>query len=90
LGGFNIIAASTPEQYSGVAYGMTLLLFYIGMAIGPAVVGLYMQSYQVSISTIAGLASYPSAESYNLKYLRAWVLSLISIGLALFLKKRMR
>jgi hypothetical protein len=58
-------------QYSGVAYGMTLL-FYIGMAIGPAVVGPYMQSYQVSISTIAGLASYPSAESYNLIFLTAW------------------
>jgi hypothetical protein len=69
---------------------MPLLLFYIGMAIGPAAVGLYMQSYQISISTIAGLASYPSAESYNLIYLTAWVLSLISIGLALFLKKRMR
>ena len=88
MGGFNIVAASAPEQYSGVAYGMTLLLFYIGMAIGPAVVGLYMQSYQVSISTIAGLASYPSAESYNLIYLTAWVLSLISIGLALFFEEK--
>jgi hypothetical protein len=69
---------------------MTVLLFYIGMAIGPAVVGLYMQSHQISVSTIAGLTSYPSAESYNLIYLTAWVLSLISIGLALFLKKRTR
>ena len=64
-------------------------LFYIGMAIGPAVVGPYMQSYQVSISTIAGFTSYPSAESYNLIHL-SLVISLIYIGLALFLKKRMR
>ena len=65
------------------------LLFYIGMAIGPTVVGLFIQSYQVSISTIAGLASYPSAESYNLiSY--SLVISLISVGLALFLKKRIR
>ncbi len=82
VGGYNIVAASAPEQYSGVAYGMTVLLFYIGMAIGPAIAGLYMQSYQITVSTIAGLPSYPSAESYNLIFLTAWVISLISIGLA--------
>ena len=89
VGGFNIVAASAPEQYSGIAYGMTVLLFYIGMAIGPAIIGLYMQSHQVSIKTIAGLSSYPSPESYNLIFITAWVFSLISIGLALFLKKKM-
>jgi MFS family permease len=88
VGGFNIVAASAPEQYSGVAYGMTVLLFYVGMAIGPAIAGLYMQSHQISISTIAGLSSYPSAESYNLIFLTAWVISLVSIVLALFLKKK--
>jgi MFS family permease len=90
VGGYNIVAASAPEQYSGVAYGMTVLLFYIGMAIGPAIAGLYMQSHQIYISTIAGLSlSYPSAESYNLIFLTAALISLISIGLALFLKKKM-
>ena len=89
VGGYNIVAASAPEQYSGVAYGMTVLLFYVGMAIGPAIAGLYMQSHQISVSTIAGLSSYPSAESYNLIFLTAWVISLISIGLALYLKKKM-
>jgi MFS family permease len=84
VGGYNIVAASAPEQYSGVAYGMTVLLFYVGMAIGPAIAGLYMQSHQISVSTIAGLSSYPSAESYNLIFLTAWVISLISIGLACF------
>ncbi|MGA9842299.1 MAG: MFS transporter [Nitrososphaeraceae archaeon] len=90
VGGFNIVAASAPEQYSGVAYGMTVLLFYIGMAIGPAIAGLYMQSHQITVGTIAGLSSYPSGESYNLIFLTAWVISLISIGLALYLKKEMR
>jgi MFS family permease len=90
VGGFNIVAASAPEQYSGVAYGMTVLLFYVGMAIGPAIAGVYMQSHQISVSTIAGLSSYPSAESYNLIFFTAWVISLISIGLALYLKKEMR
>jgi hypothetical protein len=40
VGGYNIVAASASEQYSRVAYGMTVLLFYVGMAIGPAIVGL--------------------------------------------------
>jgi MFS family permease len=90
VGSFNIVAASAPQQYSGAAYGMTVLLFYVGMAIGPAIAGLYMQSHQISVSTIAGLPSYPSAEAYNLIFLTAWVISLISIGLALFLKKQAR
>jgi MFS family permease len=89
VGGYNIVAASAPQQYSGVAYGMTVLLFYIGMAIGPAIAGVYMQSHQMSVSTTVGLSSYPSAESYNLIFLTAGVISLISIGLALFLKKQM-
>lgn len=90
VGGYNIVAASAPEKYSGVAYAMTVLLFYIGMAIGPVIAGLFMQSDQISVSTIAGLSSYPSAESYNLIFLTAGVISLVSIGLALFLKKKMR
>lgn len=92
VGGYNIVAASAPEQYSGVAYGMTVLLFYVGMAIGPAIAGLYMQSHQISVNTIVGLSSassYPSAESYNLIFLTAGLISLISIGLALVLKKKM-
>jgi MFS family permease len=92
VGGYNIVAASAPEQYSGVAYGMTVLLFYVGMAIGPAIAGLYMQSHQIPVSTVVGLSSassYPSAKSYNLIFLTAGLISLISIGLALFLKKKM-
>ena len=49
VGGYNIVAASAPQQYSGVAYGMTVLLFYVGMAIGPAIAGVYMQSHQISV-----------------------------------------
>ncbi len=89
VGGYNIVAASAPQQYSGVAYVMTVLLFYVGMAIWPAIAGVYMQSHQISVSTVVGLSSYPSAESYNLIFLTAGVISLISIGLALFLKKEM-
>ena len=88
VGGYNIVAASAPQQYSGVAYGMTVLLFYIGMAIGPAIAGLYMQTQQVSVSNGVISGSFPSSEAYNMIFLTAALISLMSIGLTLLLKKK--
>lgn len=87
VGGFNIIAVSTPNQYSGIAYGMTVLFFYIGMAMGPTIAGLYMQTQQVSISNAVVRGSFPSPEAYNMIFLTAAIISLTSIGLTIFLKK---
>jgi hypothetical protein len=42
-----------------------VLLFYVGMAIGPAVAGVHMQSHQIYVSTVVGLSSYPSAYSWG-------------------------
>src|SRR5437867_2348253 len=88
VGGYNIVAASTPSQYSGIAYGMTVLFFYIGMAMGPTIAGLYMQTQQVSVSNAIVTGSFPSPEAYNMIFLTAAIISLASIGLALFLKKK--
>ena len=88
VGGYNIVAASTPNQYSGIAYGMTVLFFYIGMAMGPTIAGLYMQTQQVSISNAIVSGSFPSPEAYNLIFLTAAIISLASIGLTIFLKKK--
>jgi MFS family permease len=87
VGGFNIIAVSTPNQYSGIAYGMTVLFFYIGMAMGPTIAGLYMQTQQVSISNAVVRGSFPSPEADNMIFLTAAIISLTSIGLTIFLKK---
>jgi MFS family permease len=88
VGGYNIVAASTPKQYSGIAYGMTVLFFYIGMAMGPTIAGLYMQTQQVSGSNAIVSGSFPSPGAYNMIFLTAAIISLASIGLALFLKKK--
>ena len=88
VGGYNIVAASTPNQYSGIAYGMTVLFFYIGMAMGPTIAGLYMQTQQVFISNAIVSGSFPSPEAYNMIFLTGAIISLTSIGLTIFLKKK--
>jgi MFS family permease len=88
VGGYNIVAASTPNRYSGIAYGMTVLFFYIGMAMGPTIAGLYMQTQQVSVSNAVVSGYFPSPGAYNMIFLTAAIISLASIGLALFLKKK--
>ena len=88
VGGYNIVAASTPNRYSGIAYGMTVLFFYIGMAMGPTIAGLYLQTQQVFVSNAIVSGSFPSPDAYNMIFLTAAIISLTSIGLAIFLKKK--
>jgi LPXTG-motif cell wall-anchored protein len=60
-------------------------LLFMGMAIGPALAGVYMENNQ----TVEGVeGSYPSAGSYNLVFLTAGLLSAISVGFALMLRRR--
>ena len=86
--GTRLPALIVSKYESAIKNGIIVLLFHVGMAIGPAIAGLYMQSHQISVSTIAGLQSYPSAEAYNLIFLTTGVISLVSIGLVLFLRKQ--
>ena len=84
-----LLQRSTPNQYSGIAYGMTVLFFYIGMAMGPTIAGLYMQTQQVSVSNAIVSGSFLIArEAYNMIFLTAAIISLTSIGLTIFLKKK--
>jgi hypothetical protein len=65
-----------------------MLMRIIGAAVGPALAGMYMQSNQ-SILRVNGIAQYfPSAESYNFIFLTATALSILSIGLAIILRRR--
>jgi MFS family permease len=88
VGGFNIVAASTPKQYSGITYGITVLFFYIGMAMGPTIAGLYLETQQVTVSNAIVTGSFPSPEAYNMIFLTAAVISLTSIGLTIILKRK--
>ncbi|MCC2649696.1 MAG: bmr3 [Nitrososphaeraceae archaeon] len=84
VGGFNIILESTPRQFSGISLGMTVLLNLIGGAVGPAIAGIYMQTNQVFING----SFFPSLQSYNLIFLTATLLSLVSVVLVLIIRKR--
>ncbi|MGC2428991.1 MAG: MFS transporter [Nitrososphaeraceae archaeon] len=85
---WNIIVSSAPKQYVGISVGIGALLFFLGMAIGPAIAGMYMQKHQVSVDGISG--SFPSSESYNMVFLTAAILSIVSISFSVILKGRMQ
>jgi hypothetical protein len=92
VGAFKITLEYTPIKFSGVSLGMSVLLYLIGSSIGPAIAGIYMQTNQnlakgVSNSSVA-VGSFPSPVAYNLIFLTAASLSVISIALAIILKRR--
>jgi MFS family permease len=82
---WNIVVSSAPKSFIGISVGVGALLLFIGMAIGPALAGVYMESHE----TIEGVhGSYPSLGSYNLVYLTSGLLSAVSLGFVLILKRR--
>ncbi len=84
--GWNILVSSSPKEYTGTSVGIGALLFFLGMAIGPALSGIYIQMNQSSIEGIDGL--FPSKESFNLIFLTAGILSIVSMINLFILKKR--
>jgi MFS family permease len=88
VGAMNVTILSTPSQFMGISLGTSMLMRIIGAAVGPALAGMYMQSNQ-SILTVNGILQYfPSADSYNLIFLTATAISILSIGLAVILRRR--
>jgi MFS family permease len=82
---WNIIVSSSPKSFVGISVGVGALLLFIGMSIGPALTGVYMENHQ----TIKGVqGSYPSIVSYNLVYITSGLLSAVSLGFVLLLRKR--
>jgi MFS family permease len=88
VGAFNITMEYTPSQYSGVSLGMSVVLVLIGSSIGPVIAATYMQTHQsLARGVINGL--FPSPVSYNLIFLTASLISIISIGLVMILRRKM-
>lgn len=88
VGAMNVTILSTPRQFMGISLGTSMLMRIIGAAVGPALAGMYMQSNQ-SILKVNGILQYfPSADSYNLIFLTATAISILSIGLAIILRRR--
>jgi len=87
VGAFNITLQHTPHQYSGVSIGISVVLVLMGSSIGPVIASTYMQAYQESATSIEG-QSFPSQLSYNLIFITATIISLISFPCMILLKRR--
>jgi MFS family permease len=81
---WNVVVSSSPKPFIGISVGVGALLLFLGMAIGPALTGVYLEADQ-TIEGVSGV--YPSQASYNLVYLTSALLSAISFVLVLMLKK---
>ncbi len=81
---WNMVVSSSPKEFTGISVGVGALLLFIGMAIGPALAGIYMESQR--ITEFGG--SYPTPGSYNLVFLTAGLLSAVSVAFALALRNK--
>jgi MFS family permease len=81
---WNMVVSKSPKEFTGISVGVGALLLFIGMAIGPALTGVYMGNHE----TAEGVqGSYPSAGSYDLVFLTVGLLSGVSVGFALMLRR---
>lgn len=87
VGAQNVIILSIPRQNSGMSLGFTTFLRILGSAIAPAVAGMVMQQYQYTASMGGTTQSFPSSEAYDLIFLIASILSIVSLSLAVVLFK---
>lgn len=78
IGSINIILVNTPKQSNGVSLGMTTLLYLIGTSVGPVIAGVFMQANQIPLPLVG---SFPAPQSYNLIFLTAVIMSVLSIVL---------
>jgi MFS family permease len=82
---WNMVVSGSPKEFTGISVGVGALLLFIGMAIGPALAGVYTGNHE----TIEGVGdSYPSPGSYNLVFITAILLSAVSVGFALMSIRR--
>ncbi len=85
-GAFNVILVSVPMQVTGIALGMTLLLNLVGMSVGPALSGIFQETYQGTVPGVEG--TFPTESAYNLIFVTAAAVSLASVAMALFVVGR--
>lgn len=86
VGSFNIALVSVSINKSGTSLGITVLLFMIGMSMGPVISGLFLESHQAQI--IDYKESFPNPMAYNLIFITLVVISLISLILTIAISNR--
>lgn len=88
VGAFNVILQHTPIKFSGISVSMSVVLILIGSSIGPVFASIYLQTFKdFAINTIKEMV--PSSISYTLIFLTAMLISIVSIGSAILLKRRL-
>jgi hypothetical protein len=83
---WNMVVSSSPKEFTSppISEVIGALLLFIGMAIGPALAGVYMENHE----TVQGIeGSYLSSGSYNLVFLTSGLLAAVSVAFGLALKR---
>lgn len=81
---WNLVVSSAPMEFMGISTGIGALLLSIGMSVGPALAGTYMQDH----ITVQGL-SFPSPASFDMIFVTTGVLATAWLLFALMLKRRL-
>jgi MFS family permease len=89
VGAMNVTILATPAEFIGMSLGMNNLLRILGSSVGPALAGVYMQTFQSTAEVAGTRMAFPSMEAYSVIFLTAMMLSVLSIGLAFYLKRRL-
>jgi MFS family permease len=86
VGSMNIILESTPRQFAGISLGMTVIFKMVGSSLGPVIMGMYMQAHQATL--VDADSSFPSPVSYTLIFFTLSLISIITLALSIFIKRR--
>jgi MFS family permease len=86
VGSMNIILESTPRQFAGISLGMTVIFKMVGSSLGPVIAGMYMQAHQATL--VDADSSFPSPVSYTLIFFTLSLISIITLALSIFIKRR--
>lgn len=89
VGAMNVTILATPSGFTGMSLGMSNLLRILGSSVGPALAGVYMQTFQSSLEVGGRLVAFPSMQAFSVIFLTAMILSLVSMGFAFYLKRRL-
>ena len=65
----------------GISVGLSALLFFMGMVIGPALAGVLIQGNHIPNEDAGGAleASYPTPQSYNMIFFATGLLATVSL-----------
>jgi MFS family permease len=89
VGGFNITLVSVSPKIGGISMGITVLLFLIGMSIGPAIAGIFLETFQSPIMLNEISYYFPSKFSYDMIFFTAALFSFVFLILSIVTAKKL-